>query len=68
MKKRQCIYIPEKNTDISKKSKDIVINIINVKNIGFIKVYLFKDVQQNKILMVMREKNGVKYNPRVTKS
>ena len=43
-------------------------NIINVKNIGFIKVYLFKDVQQNKILMVMREKNGVKYNPRVTKS
>ena len=43
-------------------------NIKNVKNIGFIKVYLFKDVQQNKILMVMREKNGVKYNPRVTKS
>jgi hypothetical protein len=32
MKIRQCIYIPEKNTDISKKSKDIVINTKNTNN------------------------------------
>ena len=32
MKIRQCIYIPEKNTDISKKSKDIVINKKNINN------------------------------------
>ena len=32
MKILQCIYIPEKNTDISKKSKDIVINKKNINN------------------------------------
>jgi hypothetical protein len=32
MKIRQCIYIPEKNTDIFKKSKDILINTNNTNN------------------------------------